>query len=289
MKTTTLIIPLLLLLYTISLFAQEPLDYYPLHVGDKRVYEIEKGVPRRIEPIVRDSVDTEHSLYFYFGNFTTTTAKVIDKVHKTVQYADTKDKSDLTQSKVLTYRLDVQVHETYPIINQLGDTLLFHQLIEEFDGQILGRRVKTRHYWKYPNRPIHEGSHEYLAEGIGYILRTQDVGSDIEYLVGCIVNGDTLGDVSDITTSVDEQASTPVATVFPNPTSDRVFVNTGVMSHSPITTEVVNLFGIAIPIHATRIATDVVSFDVSQFEQGTYIVRYKIDNYFAQAQFVVIR
>ena len=61
------------------------------------------------------------------------------------------------------------------------------------------------------------------------------------------------------------------------------------MSHSPITTELVNLFAIAITIHATRIATDVVSFDVSQFEQGTYIVRYKIDNYFAQAQFVVIR
>ncbi|MBL7975319.1 MAG: T9SS type A sorting domain-containing protein, partial [Candidatus Kapabacteria bacterium] len=190
---------------------------------------------------------------------------------------------------VVLFRLDVQVHETYPVVNSKGDTFAFHQLIEEFDGQVLGRRVKTRHYWKYPNSPTPDGYHEYLAEGIGYILRTQDVGSDIEYIVGCIVNGDTLGDVSDITTSVDEQTSTPVATIFPNPTSDRVFVNTGVMSHSPITTEVVNLFGIAIPIHATRIATDVVSFDVSQFEQGTYIVRYKIDNYIAQAQFVVIK
>ncbi|MBL7974124.1 MAG: T9SS type A sorting domain-containing protein [Candidatus Kapabacteria bacterium] len=287
MNYAKLILPLLVLLNSITLYAQNPLDYYPLHVGDKRIYESYKGGLRRISPIARDSVVNNDSLHYYFPTLTTTVAYVLDNVKKTLMIKDTKDKQ-VDPDVVL--RLDVQIHETYPVVNSKGDTFAFHQLIEEFDGQVLGRRVKTRHYWKYPNSPTPDGYHEYFAEGIGYILRTLDVGSDIEYIVGCVVNGDTLGDVSDITTSVENGTPTiNTAMVFPNPSSDRVFLNTGTLSHNNIIVSVYNTLGNAIPVQVTRIATDVVSLDVSNLEQGTYRIIYNVGKIFGQQQFVVVR
>ncbi|MBL7998322.1 MAG: hypothetical protein JNL32_06735 [Candidatus Kapabacteria bacterium] len=287
------------------LHADDPLDYYPHKVGDKWHYTVRGGNTYIVE-IIKDSILQRDTSVIYFiekNDFITYSGYIVNSITKEVYYHSITRNASNKIWNVLSLQFDFSkpVGEKYPRVRKTIDTngilkydsVFSCQLFSELPGKVLGRNVMIRRYAAFMTRnypAVLSGVSYYFAKGIGLVLTQAEETGDTDYLEGCIVNGDTLGDVSKLITSVEEEErQRSDAMAFPNPSSDHIFINTGSMMQREAVIRIVSTSGMEVRPPMRRSATDLYSLDISGLEQGAYTAAVYVGSTVRTVRFAVIR
>ncbi|MBL7998001.1 MAG: hypothetical protein JNL32_05125 [Candidatus Kapabacteria bacterium] len=285
--------------------ADDPLDYYPHSVGNKWYYERTSGVPY-ISHFIKDSIIIADTSTMYFdgeNSYKLNSGFIVNRHTKQVSYLynGKTESGKKWKQLLLLFDFSAKVKERYPRVRQLTDTngvlkidstrsIYFEN---EYQGKVLGRSVEMRRYMEYftANQGAGGVLSYYFAKGIGLVLtQSEENTDDYEYLSGFIIGTDTLGDVSKLITSVEEEErQRSDAMAFPNPSSDHIFINTGSMMQREAVIRIVSTSGMEVRPPMRRSATDLYSLDISGLEQGAYTAAVYVGSTVRTVRFAVIR
>ena len=195
---------------------ENPLDYYPLQIGNKWFYN-ESGIAYEVEPIIinktyteeitKDSIDNNGQKYFYlqsdFGNYWLRMDSTTGNIYKKYSFEDLE-----FLSYNLAYQPDDEIETEngiiYNVIEQ--DSILWEDL----------RNIKTHQLYSLYTHQIT------FAEDIGIInkLNSFDFGNTEVKLLGCLIDGKMYGDTT-VVGIKDNRNETPtqfsLSQNYPNP------------------------------------------------------------------------
>lgn len=270
-----LLITLLFLLNS-YLFTQtlDPYNFFPSSVGNVWEYNSNYGVFQRI--IVKDTLLEDGCKLFYYNTLEDPVFK-IDTSYQMFKYP-----FDLN---LLHYKLDADSGDTWIVEKEVvNDTMTLYKLAQItsiYNGYFYNKNTTfkeiTYYIYQY-DTIINEFSwaerKETLAYGIGLVSVFNEEGGPEEILLGCIIDGDTIG----IITSVEDEQKIPnsfeLYQNYPNPFNPKTTIKFSITEPTKIKLIVYSLLGEEIKVlidEYKNSGTHSIIFDATGLPSGVYI------------------
>jgi hypothetical protein len=214
MKSLKIFAAFLFLILSQNLFAQEPdpESFFPHAVGNVWEYDTPTGI-QKFE-ILSDSIDPNHNIFIYLNRYPSYKIDTNNNVYRLsslsqnmwLDYKLAADSADYWLVDSITYWF-ARVSNVYSIA--FGGK---ERIIKEIEyGISLGSVFDPNYFWVY--------TIETLAEGIGLVYKwnEEDPQGPQKVLLGCVIDGDTLG----VLTSIEDNFKLPdvflLSQNYPNP------------------------------------------------------------------------
>ena len=286
------LLEVILLTCLISAFtkAQEPdpSSFFPSSVRNVWQYESDHGFIE--QKILRDSVDQEGNRFLFYSNLINSRIKLdtLYNVYVIVSFGDT-----ITYHY---YKLDADSGETWTAIPEDNYTNRIEARVDII-GQsfIFGeyRSVKQINYYRLPfgDTIITENAfwerYILLVSGIGEYYEQSAEEGPIRILLGCIINGDTLGT---ITSGIDDNefivSGFNLHQNYPNPFNPSTVINYQIPENGLVTLRIYDILGREVRTLVNEQQTTgwyEVNFNASDLATGVYIYKLQV-NYFVSSK-----
>lgn len=244
-----------------------PLSFFPHQVGDTWVYLRESSLINR-DSITKVETDVNNNILIYHDNVNEPTYR-IDTNFNVFFYPQTFE-------YFLEYKLTAKKGDMWKV-TKYSSTSLVATLQNIYTTSIFGRTstVMQIAYFEVPDPDTvitDESPYRYtqfVATGFGFIRQIGESGDIPIDLIGCIINGDTLGTV----TGVGEEENNPsFVQTFPNPCSSFTTIHCSLSaSIATLHMEIIDVFGRT--IHSSDIRSDSYILNTSTFPDGIYFCR----------------
>ena len=277
---------ILLSLLTIHATAQaeesDPMNFFPHQVGDTWVY-LRPGNTIDTRTITAVEQKEDKSILIYYNNIAEPAYK-IDSACNVFFYPQ-------TFPYHLEYKLTAEKGEQWLVSRGTG-TNIVAWAVDKYETYIFGRpsTVMVVDYYETPapDTIVTDQSaywyRFYLASGFGFIRHTGEAGDIWVDLLGCIINGDTLGTITDVKEGV--AGSSFLVSVSPNPCTAFTTIRCHLPLGMPAThLELINLYGSV--LYSTQLQTDSYTLNTSILPNGIYFCRVTAGAYTTTQQIII--
>jgi len=276
MKTKFLV---LLALFNCVMFAQtpDPYKFFPSAVGN--VWEYSNGL--RTE-ILRDSIAQDFSKYLWVPNYEVPLYR-IDTSYNV--FWDPVGGIFGPGANWLSFKLSADSGDTWIVdVHHIVDTFYVYKLAKvksTFEGYFYDRLTifKEITFYQYqPDSIINEFSWpDYtitLAYGIGEIININHEAGGQIILLGCIIDGDTIGIITSVNEQINPVSSFELFQNFPNPFNPATTIKYSITEPQKVKLIVYSLLGEKIKVlvdeHKSTGMHSVI-FDAGNLSSGIYI------------------
>ncbi|HMN23863.1 MAG: T9SS type A sorting domain-containing protein [Ignavibacteriaceae bacterium] len=264
------------------LYAQtpDPYKFFPSSVGN--VWEYSSGL--RTE-ILRDSVGVDNGKYLWVQNYSPPLYKV-DTLRNVIW--DPIGGLFGAPANWLYYKLDADSGEVWIIDKNVDSAYIEYKLAKVrnvSEGYFFNypTTFKEITYYAYqPDTIITENSFPQLTETLGYGLGIISVfdeegGGPIRVLMGCIIDGDTIGIITSIDGEINDPNSFELFQNYPNPFNPNTTIKFNITEPQKVKLIVYSLLGEEVKVLVDEYlysGNNSVQFNGSGLSSGVYI--YKI-------------
>ena len=275
----------------VPIYSQEinPYNFFPSSIGNIwEYYQVNSGKQRY--KLVKDSILSDQSKLIFFQSDSSASYR-IDTVGNVFYNPN--------GYNWLYYKLKVDSGDTWIVdsidnVNRYGLKAIVKR---KYPGVIFGKPTTIMEiyygYMPYDSEVYLEGWSEFLALGIGEIEKYDASGlGPQKVLVGCIIDGDTMGTITSVTSADREPISYQLYQNYPNPFNPSTSIRYQLPKDGFVTLKVYDVLGkeVATLVNEVRIAGEyTVTFDGSGLPSGVYVYRLKAGSYVSSHKMLLLK
>ncbi|MBL1214032.1 MAG: T9SS type A sorting domain-containing protein [Ignavibacteriae bacterium] len=237
---------ILLLLFSSSLILSQddPLDYFPHHVGDLWQYRSqftgELVGTRYIDSILTDPISKDVFIYYgHFDNGGTNDRYRIDSVGNLYNMNFNPDG--------IRYKLYAEIGDSWILRDADSvnlDTVIV-SVVDVYDATVFGVNTTVKAFQfelHFPDQPIFWLGIDYLAKGFG-LIRSEIEPSDIYVLTGAIIDSVEYGIITSVKDRIGQPQNFEVIKNYPNPFNNNTIISFSVSNYSNVNITVYDVLG----------------------------------------------
>jgi hypothetical protein len=255
----------------------EYLDYYPLHVGDKWVYEIiQLGVEdwdTTYQTITVTSDTVMPNGYHYFYMSPSGTYQRLDSIQYCVKFYDSSEETKLFDLNPFEGEID-------SMLILPDSVMLIRKKITGNAGTIVGNFEKLGfcYYWDELGGPYEE-----LTKGIGYTKYfCEEAMPYLRQLVGAEIDGIVYGNISDIVSSINRPKQFHLYPNYPNPFNNTTNIVYTLSKNSDVILSIYDITGRLLETIVNQhqnTGTFSICWNASRYSSGVYLYKIKTDGF----------
>ena len=282
---------------------EEVLDYYPLAIGNKWIYDevtyVQDPYPNYyhsilVKEVFGDTIAANSKHYFKVNDETIWETSVLERVDTTdgKVYRYYEDPA-LPDNEYVAYDLLAEVGDTISSFRMGFNTVLFTTMYAEATFEKWGQTKPKKVFEEYTlHPPIFSITQGFGVDSIYFYF---DFGDTWITLKGCIIDGVIYGD----TTIVDvEDEQNPIASEFeleqnyPNPFNPKTNIQYAISNRQFVTIKVYDILGneIAILVDEEKPAGEYeVEFNASSLPSGVYVYQLKAGSFIQTKKMILLK
>ena len=277
MKRFIIFIILLPIIIIAQIDSLEYLDYYPLHVGDKWVYEIiqlggdDWDTSYQTITVKSDTVMSNGYRYFYLSP--NNSYQRLDSISYCV-----KSYSSL-EEKVL-YNLcpfEGEIDSTQEIFDSITTITYYRKKVIGDAGEITGQYEKLGYYCDWGGLG---GPYEELTKGIGYTKYfCEEAMPYLKQLIGAEIDGVVYGNISGIESKNNLPNKYQLLSNYPNPFNAKTTIRYNLKEEGNITIKIFDILGNLIEILENRVKEPgqySIIWDAKDNSSGIYVIQMQV-------------
>lgn len=282
---------------------EEVLNFYPLSIGNKWVYDevtvVQDPYPNYyhsilVKEVLGDTIAPNGKHYYKVNDETIWESSVLERVDSIegMVYRYYED-SSLPENEYLAYDLLAEVGDTISSYRMGFNTVMFTTMYTESMFEKWGLTKPKKVFQEYTlHPPIFSLTEDIGVDSIYFYF---DFGDTWIVLKGCVIDGVVYGDTSVVSV---EDEETPIATSFkleqnyPNPFNSTTNIQYAISSRQFVSLKVYDILGreIAVIINEEKLPGEYeVKFDAKNLSSGIYYYQLVSGNYIETKKMVLLR
>lgn len=254
----------------------EYLNYYPLHVGDKWIYEIvtnngsEWDTSYQTNSVIGDTMMSNGYSYFIMGP--SGSLQRVDTTAFCVKAYNSSEELVLFDLSPFEGKIDSTM--------QPDSTILYRKKITGNAGYIVGQFEKIGYYYDFGGL---EGPYQELTKGIGYTKYFWEEALPYQkLLIGAEIDGVVYGNISGIPSNISRPIKFRLHPNYPNPFNANTKIKYELHRPSNVTIKIFDIMGYFIEtIEDTHQESGqyTINWNATKYSSGIYIIQMKVGNF----------
>ena len=273
----------------------DPYKFFPSSVGN--VWEYSNGL--KVE-ILKDSISPDNSIYLWVPNYEVPLYKIDTN---TKVFWDPVGGIVASPLNWLIFKLDADSGDYWIVdIHHIIDTFYVYKLAivdSIFEGLFYDRftTFKSVTYYQYqPDSIINQYSIPEniitLAYGIGEVMNITVEGGAPVILLGCIIDGDTIGIITSVEDEVNSVRSLELFQNYPNPFNSTTTIKFSISEPQNVKLSVYSLLGeeVAVLMNEYKSSgTYTINFNADKLASGIYMYSFSAGAHFLTKKLILLK